>query len=337
MTEPVDFSKFLRDAQIRKNTQQLRDIQVPGWLESPLMKTLEAFRDQQGLPAGHSPLDMVDIRYQVEGDTRWWSFSAEDQLAFVITARGSALNDWPDADPGRGDTSESAVAKIVMATLISYLEPLVSKYQVRPLLLYFVAGVLGMLYAYFSNSLRVAVVDHPGEIRSITFNDEIGVWLYPDMFHHLQRKETMEVQSNTPAQPKYYAISTNEEPVSSLFSVDELDIEEGDVPADVANEVAERFGLDLMVVATSEELQAIGDSIVFPADPTIHWWSFNTVDNRFVSLGDFEDMDEETMRDACRAYRREHDSTAELLTPVNALDVLQLKGAIRNALFEEEL
>lgn len=138
-------------------------------------------------------------------------------------------------------------------------------------------------------------------------------------------------------QPKYFAISTNEEPVTSLFSVDELEIEEGDVPADVAQEVAERFGLDLMIVATGDELKAIGDSIVFPPDPTIHWWSFNTVTNQFVSLGDFEDMDEETMRDACRAYRREHDNRAELLTPVNALDVLQLKGDIRNALSEEEL
>lgn len=137
-------------------------------------------------------------------------------------------------------------------------------------------------------------------------------------------------------QPKYFAISTVEEPETYLFSVDELVIEEGEVPADVAQAVAERFGMDLMVVVTGEELKAIDDSIVFPPDPTEHWWSFNQAAQRFVSLGDFKDMGEDEMRDACRAYRREHDSTAELLTPVNALDVLQLKSSIRFTLMEAE-
>lgn len=137
-------------------------------------------------------------------------------------------------------------------------------------------------------------------------------------------------------QPKYYAISTIEEPENSLFSVDELVVEEDEVPADVAQFVADRFEMDLMTVVTAEELKAIDDSIVFPPDPTDHWWSFNRATQRFVSLGDFEDMGEDEMRAACRKYRREHDSTADLLTPVNALDVLQLKGDIRLTLKEAE-
>lgn len=134
-------------------------------------------------------------------------------------------------------------------------------------------------------------------------------------------------------QPNYFAILVNEdEPETSLYEVHELFIDEDTVPADEAAALAESMGMDLTAVATGEELKAIGDSIVFPPDPTNHWWAFNVTTQRFVSVGDHEEMDDDDMRQIARQYRRDHGSENHLYAPVHAVDALQLKCAIRSAL-----
>lgn len=182
MSEPVDFTKRLKQAKSDIAARQLDSIYMPKWLQQIVQAMGAHLNDLNQAPAHNTPLDGMDIQYVGEDDIATYSFEVESLRVFAVSLSGRALASDIDCVTPASATCQQEVFDFLTGKneeiLASYCQQHNVNGESLPTLL--VASTLLLSWLLLADYPKDPVVTDEGSIRHVHIGDCITLTFYPD-------------------------------------------------------------------------------------------------------------------------------------------------------------